>query len=379
MSSTRPDTRTTRTPVRLAAIGTGDWGRNLIRNLAAAGDLRGLADLRPEALAPLRAAYPKARITTDPEELLRDDEIEAVAIATTSSSHYALARAALEAGKHVMVEKPLAQSSREAAHLVKLAAEYHRVLMVGHLLIYHPAVDKLRELVASGDLGELYYLYSQRVNLGKIRQDENALWSFGPHDVAVILDLLGRMPVRVSAVGRAYLQPDLEDVVFMHLEFPDGKLASVHLSWLDPHKIRRLTLVGARKMVVFDDMEATEKIRIYDKGVRSAAGGILEYKDSLTLRFGDILIPQLTMREPLELECRDFVEAVRDGRAPRADGIDGLRVVRVLEAAAHSLTGGGVPVHLEPEAELDRAPARHAPAAGGSAARAASGGEAASR
>lgn len=338
-------------PVRLGVVGTGDWGRNLIRNLAAVGELCALADQRPEALAPLRSLYPRARFTTDPGELFADGKIEAVAIATNSSTHYAVARAALEAGKHVLVEKPLAQSSHDAAHLVRLAAERHRVLMVGHLLIYHPAVGKLRELLAAGELGEIYYLYSQRVNLGKIRQDENALWSLGPHDVAVILDLLGRMPVRVSAVGHAYLQPKIEDVVFLHLEFPGGQLANVHLSWLDPHKLRRLTLVGARKMVVFDDMEATEKIRIFDQGVRSPAAGVLEYKDALTLRFGDILIPQLTMREPLELECRDFVEAIRSGRRPRADGLDGLHVVRVLEAAAQSLARAGVPVELAPEAE----------------------------
>lgn len=339
-------TRPADSPVRLGAIGTGDWGRNLIRNLARVGDLRGLADRRPEALAPLRSQYPQARFTTDVEELLRDPEIEAVAVATNSSSHYAVARAVLEAGKHVLVEKPLAQSAREAAALVRLAAERGRVLMVGHLLVYHPAVEKLRQLLAGGDLGDIHYLYAQRVNLGKIRQDENALWSFGPHDIAVILDLLGRMPVSVSAAGHAYLQPGIEDVVFLHLEFPTGQIAHVHLSWLDPHKLRRLTLVGARKMAVFDDMDSTEKIRIYDKGVGSAAGGIVEYKDALTLRFGDILIPQLTMREPLELECKDFVRAITTGSPPRASGADGLRVVRVLEAAAHSLAGGGMPVRL---------------------------------
>jgi predicted dehydrogenase len=341
-------------PVRLGVVGTGDWGRNLIRNLAAVGELRALADERPEALAPLRPLYPRTRFTTDPGELFADREIEAVAVATNSSSHYAVARAALEAGKDVLVEKPLAQSSEEAAHLVRLAAERRRVLMVGHLLIYHPAVEMLRGLLASGELGEIYYLYSQRVNLGKIRQDENALWSLGPHDVAVILDLLGGMPVKVSAVGHAYLQPAIEDVVFLHLEFPGGQIANVHLSWLDPHKLRRLTLVGARKMVVFDDMEATEKIRIFDKGVRSPAGGVLEYKDALTLRFGDILIPQVAMREPLELECRDFVEAVKGRGRPRADGRAGLKVVRVLEAAARSLARGGTPVELVP-AELDPA------------------------
>jgi len=343
--------------VRLGAIGTGDWGRNLIRNLARAGDLRALADRRPEALTPLRSQYPAARFTTDVEELLRDPEIEAVAVATNSSSHYAVSRAALEAGKHVLVEKPLAQSSRDAAELVRLAAERGRVLMVGHLLVYHPAVEKLRQLLRAGDLGDIHYLYAQRVNLGKIRQDENALWSFGPHDVSVILDLLGQMPITVSAVGHAYLQPAVEDVVFLHLEFGTGQIAHVHLSWLDPHKLRRLTLVGSRKMAVFDDMDSAEKIRIYDKGVGSGAGGVLEYKDTLTLRSGDILIPQITMREPLELECKDFIRAITTGEPPRASGRDGLRVVQVLEAAAHSLAGGGGPVRLAaapPDGERNR-------------------------
>ena len=353
--------------VPLGLIGTGDWGRNLLRNLARAGELRAICDQRPEALAPLRALYPAARTLTDPEALIRDPDIEAVAIATTSSTHYALARAALEAGKHVFVEKPLAQSSREAAHLVELAGARGLVLMVGHLLLYHPAVEKLRELKRNGDLGEIRYLYTQRLNLGKIRQDENALWSFGPHDVSVILDLVEQLPVRVWAAGHAYLQSDLEDVVFVHLEFATGQIAHIHLSWLDPHKIRRLTVVGERKMAVFDDMEATEKVRIYDKGVRGVAGETLEYKDALTLRFGDILIPQLVMQEPLELECKDFVAAIRERRAPRASGKDGLRVVQVLEAAAHSLAGGGVPVRIEPD--LEPAPAAASAASGARRAR----------
>jgi len=336
-------------------IGTGDWGRNLLRNLARAGELVAICDRRPEALTALRAAYPQARAETDPDQIFRDPTIEAVAIAANSSAHYALARAALEAGKHVLVEKPLAQSAREAAHLVELADTRGLTLMVGHLLIYHPAVDKLRELLKTGELGAIRYLYAQRLNLGKIRQDENALWSFGPHDLSVILDLVGAIPTRVSATGHAYLQPGIEDVVFVHLEFPGGQIAHIHLSWLDPHKIRRLTLVGASKMAVFDDMEATEKIRIYDKGVRGAtAGGMLEYQDALTLRFGDILIPELTMREPLDIECKDFVTAIRDRRPPVASGRDGLRVVQVLEAASHSLSGGGIPVRLEPDPATDR-------------------------
>lgn len=333
----------------LGVIGAGAWGRNLIRNFAALGQLRAVADLDESALERVARLYPGVRTTRAAEALFADPDIAGVVVATTSSAHAPLARAALAAGKHVLVEKPLAASVAEAEELLRDAAAAGRVLMVGHLLLYHPAVDTLRALVAAGELGELYYIYSQRVNLGKIRQDENALWSFGPHDVSVILDLLDEEPQQVSASGRACLQPGLEDVVFVNLRFPSGRLANIQLSWLDPHKIRRLTLVGSRKMVVFDDMEATEKIRIYDKGVAGAeAGRIVDYEDSLTLRFGDILIPRITMREPLQIECEAFLEAVRTGRAPRTDGRDGLRVVRVLEAAQTSIREGGRPVAPAP-------------------------------
>ncbi len=251
----------------------------------------------------------------------------------------------------MFVEKPLAQSSREAAHLVELAGSRGLVLMVGHLLLYHPAVEKLRELKRSGDLGEIRYLYTQRVNLGKIRQDENALWSFGPHDVSVILDLVEQLPVRVWAAGHAYLQSDLEDVVFVHLEFATGQIAHIHLSWLDPHKLRRLTVVGERKMAVFDDMEATEKVRIYDKGVRGVPAEMVRVQ-------GRAHAPLRRHPDSAARRCRSrSSSSARTSCSPSAKGApagerqDGLRVVQVLEAAAHSLAGGGVPVRLEPVLE----------------------------
>ncbi|MGD8397177.1 MAG: Gfo/Idh/MocA family oxidoreductase [Candidatus Eiseniibacteriota bacterium] len=329
----------------IGVIGAGAWGRNLIRNFAALGCLRVIADSQPAVLETMSALYPGVRTTCDPGELWADGTVDGVVVATTSSSHAGLARGALEAGKHVMVEKPLALSVEDAEGLVTAAAAAGRILMVGHLLEYHPAVDMLRDLVRGGELGEVYYAYSQRVNLGKIRQDENALWSFGPHDLSIILDLFGEHPERVSATGRAFLQPGLEDVVFVSLMFPGRKLANLQLSWLDPHKLRRLTLVGSQRMVVFDDMEAAEKIRIYDKGVSGAeAGRIVDYKESLTLRFGEIRIPRVAMREPLRIECQEFLRAIESGRPPRSDGLDGLRVVSVLEAAQRSLERGGVPV-----------------------------------
>jgi predicted dehydrogenase len=260
-------------------------------------------------------------------------------------SHYPLARTLLEAGKDVFVEKPLALRADHAEELVRLARERQRILMVGHLLLHHPAVRHLKEMVKRGELGDLLYLYSQRVNLGKVRRDENALWSFAPHDLSVALHLLDAEPIDVAARGAAFVQPGIEDVVFLHLRFPGGTMAHVHVSWLDPHKLRKFTVVGTRKMVVFDDMEASEKIKIYDKGV-DRGGQIVGYGDALTVRSGDIVIPSVPLQEPLRIECLHFVECVRERKAPLSDGAGGLAVVRVLAAAQASLESGGVPVAL---------------------------------
>jgi predicted dehydrogenase len=219
--------------------------------------------------------------------------------------------------------------------------------MVGHLLLYHPGVRYLKQAVADGVLGDLLYIYSQRVNLGKVRRDENALWSFAPHDLSVVLHLMGQEPVDVAARGSAFLQPGVEDVVFVDLRFPGGQTAHVHVSWLDPHKLRKFTVVGTQKMIVFDDMEASEKIKVYDKGV-DRAGQVVSYGDALTVRSGDILIPKISLQEPLRLECQHFIECVRERRKPLTDGLDGLRVVKVLDAAQRSLARGGAPVAIAP-------------------------------
>ncbi len=267
-------------------------------------------------------------------------------IATSAKTHYELVKKALLHDKHVYVEKPFTLNVTEAEELVKLAEEKDKILMVGHLLEYHPAVEKLKELIDNGELGKIYYLYSQRVNLGKIRQDENALWSFAPHDISIILYLLGTEPVNISARGNAYLQDKIEDVVFMSLYFPGRVMAHFHLSWLDPHKIRKLTIVGSEKMAVFDDMESEEKVRIYDKGVTRKNKDFVSYDEFLTLRFGDIFIPHITMAEPLKRECQHFLNCIKENKAPRSDGRDGLRVVKVLAAAQKSLERGGEPVEI---------------------------------
>jgi predicted dehydrogenase len=335
--------------VGMAVVGTGDWGANLVRNFASLPGSRlvALHDNDPVRLEKSAARYPGARPVAALDELLALPDVQGVVVAASAVAHYGLARALLEAGKDVFVEKPLALSVGHAEELVRIARERGRILMVGHLLLYHPAVRYLKAMVERGELGDLLYLYSQRVNLGKVRRDENALWSFAPHDLSVILHLVGTEPADVVARGSAFLQESVEDVVFVDLRFPDGKLAHVHVSWLDPHKLRKFTVVGSRKMVVFDDMEASEKVKIYDKGV-DRAGEVVSYGDALTVRSGDILIPRISLQEPLRLECQHFVECVRDRRTPLTDGVGGLQVVRVLAAAQASLEQGGKPVRLAP-------------------------------
>jgi predicted dehydrogenase len=336
--------------VGIAVVGTGDWGANLIRNFASmrGARLTALCDADPKRLAASAQRYPEARAVEDADRLAVAPDVQAVVVAASAVSHYPLAKAMLEAGKDVYVEKPLTLEVAHAEELVRLAKKHDRILMVGHLLLHHPAVRFLKGMVERGELGQLHYVYSQRVNLGKVRRDENALWSFAPHDLSVILHLLDAEPIDVVARGSAFLQEGVEDVVFVDMRFPDRRLAHLHVSWLDPHKIRKFTVVGSQKMVVFDDMEASEKIRIYDKGV-DRAGQVVSYGDALTVRSGDILIPRISLQEPLRLECQHFVECVRERKRPLTDGEDGLRVVRVLAAAQASLEAGGAPVALQRE------------------------------
>jgi len=335
--------------VGIAVVGTGDWGANLVRNFATlpGAKLVALCDTDPGRLAKTAARYPGVRTMARVEEVAAAAEVRAVVVSASAIQHYPIARTLLEAGKDVYVEKPLALQADHAEALVKLARERDRILMVGHLLLYHPAVRYLKEMVTRGELGDLFYLYSQRVNLGKVRRDENALWSFAPHDLSVILHLIDAEPLDVAARGSAFLQGTVEDVVFLHLRFTGGRMAHVHVSWLDPHKLRKITVVGSRKMVVFDDMEASEKVRIYDKGIDrpgTQVGQIVSYGDALSVRSGDILIPKISLQEPLQLECQHFVDCVREHRTPLTDGADGLRVVRVLAAAQQSLAAGGTPI-----------------------------------
>lgn len=334
--------------VPLAVIGVGNWGRNVLRNFAALPtvDLRAICDASPQNLTRAAASHPGVTRLSDPQAALNDPAITAVAIATPAVTHFNIAMAALEAGKHVFVEKPMTMSARDARTLVAAAEKAKKVLMVGHLLEYHPAVEKLKSLVDTGELGSIRYLYSQRVNLGVVRKDENAWWSLAPHDVSITLYLIGKEPKTVSAHGASFINPKIEDVVFANLSFEGGITAQIHVSWLDPHKIRKFTIVGARKMVTFDDGDSTEKVRIYDKGA-DVGLNYETYGEAITLRSGDIVIPRIESVEPLKVECGHFVDCVLQSRVARSDGADGLRVVRVLEAGQRSLETGGAPVALD--------------------------------
>jgi predicted dehydrogenase len=321
--------------LRLAAAGLGYWGPNLARNLDELGgaELAWICDRDEARLERFGARFPDARKTTNFEDLLEDEALDAVAIATPVVTHFELAREALLAGKHVFVEKPLALSSALGEQLVALAEERALVLMPGHLLLYHPGVAKLKDLVDSEELGRLLYVYGNRQNLGQIRKDENALWSLGAHDLSVILHLVGEEPVEAWARGESFLNPGVEDVVFCYLRFPSGVVAHMHLSWLDPHKMRRMTVVGDRKMAVFDDMEPERKVTVYDKGPQQPAETWGEWQT----RSGDISIPKVANDEPLRLECEHFLALLRGEGDRFSAAREGLAVVRALEQLQSSL------------------------------------------
>jgi len=319
--------------VRLAQVGIGQWGKNLLRNFAELADVTWLCDADPQRLAEFGARHPSARTTQQLDQVLADESLDGVVVATPVPTHYELSKRALEAGKHVFVEKPPAMHGAEMEELCELAEERNLVLMPGHLLLYHPGVVKLRQLVDSGELGEVLCVYGNRQNLGTIRLHENALWSLGVHDLSVLLYLVDEEPSELWAHGNAFLNPGVEDVVFCYLRFPSGKIAHMHLSWLDPHKIRRITVVGRDKMVVFDDMELERKITVYDKAPEQPTTTYGEWRT----RTGDIYSPKIPNTEPLRVECEHFLSLVRGEGDPLRAARDGLVVVRALEQLQASL------------------------------------------
>lgn len=335
--------------ITLAQIGIGAWGKNHLRNFSSIPGCRvkTCCDKSQNVLNEIKAAYRnEIACTQDPAEVFGDNEIDGVVIATLPDMHAEIAIKAMESGKHVFVEKPLAMNLKEGNAMRESALKNKRICMVGHILLYHPAVRALKKYIDDGVLGEIYYIYSTRVNLGQVRKEENALWSLTSHDISVVLYLLGKDPSSVSAAGESYLRKEIHDVVFVNLNFKDDVMAHIHASWLDPHKIRQFTVVGSKKMAVFDDMDPSEKLKIYDKGVDRVEGKN-SYETFLTLRSGNVFAPKIDMEEPLGIECREFIDCIKRKRAPLADVDNGIAVLRVLESAQRSLENGGAGVSVD--------------------------------
>ena len=334
--------------ITIGQIGCGYWGPNVLRNFSAQPGcwVKYVAEVNPERQTYVRANFPRSEVVSELDALLNDAEVDAVIVATPAASHHALAKQALESGKHVFVEKPLATSTEQADELVSLAAKAGKTLMVGHTFLYNAAVRYAKKLLADESLGQLYYIYSQRLNLGQVRSDVNAWWNLAPHDVSIMMYLMNdELPVSVSAVGVSYIQPGIEDVVFATLKWASGVTGHIHVSWLDPDKIRKMTLVGSRKMVVYDDV-SDDKIKIYDKGVDRVPkiGERMDYDQSgdyqLIHRTGDILLPRISFQEPLKTESAHFLECLRTGQQPLTGPQHARDVVAVLEATQTALRSG---------------------------------------
>ena len=339
-------------PIRFAVVGLGYWGPNLVRNLHEVPDAEVVTacDLRPDALAAITRRYPAVKATTSFSDVLSDERVDAVVVATPVSKHHALAAAALEAGKHVFVEKPLAASSQESLALIELAERSGLVLMPGHTFLYSPPVTMVRDMIQAGELGEIYFISTSRVNLGLHQPDVSVAWDLGPHDFSILRYWLNETPRHASALSRGCILPQIPDVAFINLEFPSGTVAHVELSWLAPSKLRRTTVVGSRKMVVYDDT-SSEPVRVFDSGaVLPNPETFGEYK--LSYRTGDIVSPHLEVAEPLFREMSDFCRAIRDGGVPRSSAALGLEVVRMIEAVDASLERNGARVAVEPSERI---------------------------
>lgn len=341
--------------MKLAVIGCGYWGPNLVRNFIQSRKVDEVicCDINPQRLQHMKQLYPSVGIVSDHTELLERGDLDAVAIATPVRSHYPLAREFLTHGKHVIVEKPLSHSSETAMELVKLAEMKDRILMVDHTFEYTAAVNKIKEIIDSGELGEILYVSSTRVNLGLFQPDINVVWDLAPHDISIILYTMGKLPVSVNCQGKAHYKPEIEDVATTTLNFDNGFIAFIHTSWLDPNKIRKTTFVGSKKMLVYDDVESQEKIKIYDKGVE-----VPPYYDTFadfhfSYRYGDIYSPRIEDYEPLKKECEHFLRCISGEDEPLTNGFSGMRVVSILEAANRSLklAGRAVPIRTFDEAK----------------------------
>jgi len=338
--------------VKVGVVGCGYWGPNLIRNFneIEESDLTWCCDLDSNKLKAVKNKFPFVKISRDHNEILDDESVDAIVIATPPDTHYKIAEKCLLKGKHVLVEKPIAFDVNQAQSLVETANKTNRILMVGHTFEFNPAVIKAREYINSGTIGDVYYIVSRRINLGIVRSDINAMWSIAPHDISILIFLLGVMPLTVRAWGSSFLKEGIEDVVFLNIQFPKNILAHIQVSWLDPHKIRDMVIVGSKKMIVYDDIDNEGKLKIYDKGVDKIENNLNQKSHfgefHVRLRYGDLLVPKLPNSEPLKKECEHFIECIKSNKKPLTDGENGLRVIKVLDAAYRSLKKDGKSIDI---------------------------------
>jgi len=346
-------------PINVAVVGCGYWGPNLIRNFSALPEckVRYVCDKDEKRLAHMKQLYPSVEPTKDFEKIVGDKEVDAVVVATPVHLHYELAKKALQAGMHTFVEKPMTQTSEQSNELVQIAAKKGLTLMVGHTFIYSAPVRRIKEIVKSGDIGEIQYISSRRLNLGLFQKDINVAWDLAPHDISIILYFLGKSPISVNCQGKAHINKDIEDVTNMSLDFENGGFATIHSSWLDPNKIREMIIVGSKKMVVYDDNEPLEKIKIYDKRVEAPPHYDTFAEFQYSYHYGDMIAPYIKQTEPLKVETQHFLDCIKTGKLPETSGLDGLRVIQILEASSRSLKNGGAKVEIDRNLGAVTAPA----------------------
>jgi len=335
--------------IAVAVVGCGYWGPNLIRNFNALPEckVRYVCDKDEKRLAHMKQLYPSVEPTEDFGKIVGDKEVDAVVVATPVHLHYELSKMALQAGKHTFVEKPMTQTSAQANELVQIAAKKELTLMVGHTFIYSAPVRRIKEIVKSGDIGEIQYISSRRLNLGLFQKDINVAWDLAPHDISIILYLLGKPPISVNCQGKAHINKDIEDVTNMSLDFENGGFATIHSSWLDPNKIREMIIVGSKKMIVYDDNEPLEKIKIYDKRVEAPPHYDTFAEFQYSYHYGDMISPYIKQTEPLKVETQHFLDCIKTGKKPESNGLEGLRVIQILEASSRSLKSGGAKVEID--------------------------------
>ena len=334
--------------IKVGVVGCGYWGPNLIRNFRALPDchLKMMCDINHERLKHFKALYPEVERATDFNHMLNGVNLDAIVIATAVKLHYSMAKAALLAGKHTFIEKPLAGSSEQCEELIDIAAKKSLVLMAGHTFLYSPVVNKIKEIIGNGDIGDIRYICARRLNLGIFQKDFNVAWDLAPHDLSIILSIMEELPIAVNCRGSAHITPEIQDVTTMWLTFRKQRSAVIHSSWLDPRKIREMTIVGSKRMIVYDDVAPIEKIRIFDARVERAPHYDTFAEFQYAYHYGDMYVPYIKQEEPLKNECQHFLDCIREGKRPLTDGKQGLELVRILEASSESLKLGGAPVEF---------------------------------